>query len=80
MQNSANTHILPSNQGVAQKIQDLKPDQIVFLKGYLVEVSKKDGFIWRSSVTRADTGNGSCEIFWVEDIEIQSASSMQAQR
>jgi hypothetical protein len=80
MQNSANTHILPANDAIAQQVQDLRPDQIVFLKGHLVEVSKQDGFSWRSSLTRGDTGNGSCEIFWVEDLEIQNTSSLQAQR
>lgn len=70
MQNSANTHILPANEFLARKVQGLKDDQVIFLKGYLVEVSKADGFIWRSSLSRKDTGNGSCEIFWVEDIQV----------
>ena len=80
MQSSANTHILPANDIIAQKIQNLKADQVIFLKGHLVEVSKADGFIWRSSLTRDDTGNGSCEIFWVEDVEVRPSAYLQAQR
>ncbi len=79
MQSSANTHILPANERVAQKLKSLEKDQIVSLKGYLVEVSKADGFIWRSSLTRNDTGNGSCEIFWIEEIQTPG-SYLQAER
>lgn len=79
MRSSANTHILPANANIAQKLHALEKDQVVSLKGYLVEVSRPDGFYWRSSLTREDTGNGSCEIFWVEDI-ITETSYLQAMR
>jgi hypothetical protein len=80
MQTSANTHILPANQAVLEKVKNLKEDQVVFFKGYLVEVSKADGFIWRSSLSRNDTGNGSCEIFWVEDVRVVPETYLQAER
>jgi hypothetical protein len=80
MQTSANTHILPANNAILEKVQNLKEDQVVFLKGYLVEVSKSDGFIWTSSLNRNDTGNGSCEIFWVEDLRVVPAANLQAEK
>jgi hypothetical protein len=80
MQTSANTHILPANDVVVQKLEDVKKDQVVFFQGHLVEVTKADGFVWRSSLSRDDTGNGSCEIFWVEDIRVVPSPYLQAQR
>jgi hypothetical protein len=39
--------------------------------GYLVEVRGRDGFRWRSSLTREDTGNGACELVWVEKLDVR---------
>ncbi len=78
--NSANTHILPSSEDIARKINNVKRDDIVHLQGYLVEVTNKDGFLWRSSLRRDDTGDGSCEILWVTDISIVPPAQFQAAR
>jgi hypothetical protein len=32
----------------------------------LVEADGRDGWKWRSSLTRDDTGDGACELMWVE--------------
>jgi hypothetical protein len=80
MTHSANTHILPANADVARQIKNVKRDDIVHLQGYLVEVTKRDGFLWRSSLTRGDTGDGSCEVLWVTDVEVVPALQLQAQR
>ena len=47
------------------------PGQVVALEGYLVKVISKDGWRWQSSLTRNDTGNGACEVIWVEEVEIR---------
>ena len=47
--------------------------QVITLHGYLVEVRANDGWHWRSSLTRNDTGNGACELVWVESVEIGAA-------
>ena len=39
---------------------------IVQLRGYLVAVQAADGWRWRSSLSRDDTGGGSCELVFVE--------------
>jgi hypothetical protein len=44
---------------------------VVALTGYLVEVRGPDGFRWRSSLTREDTGNGACELVWVEKLDVR---------
>lgn len=78
IRHSANTHILPATPEVAELVNTVDKNEVVRLQGYLVEVTSKDGFLWRSSVSRTDTGDGSCEVFWVESVEVMSAQSLQA--
>jgi hypothetical protein len=67
---SANTHILPANDRVTQKLGAIRTGDIVHLGGYLVHVSAEDGWSWASSTTREDTGDGSCEVFWVDEVQV----------
>jgi hypothetical protein len=62
---SANTHCLPATDEVRQKLLAVKRHELVTLDGYLVEVSGVDGYHWRSSLSRDDTGGGACEVFWI---------------
>lgn len=68
---SANMHLIAANKTVAQKIEGLRPGHIITLKGYLVRLNRADGFTWSSSTSRSDTGDGSCELMWVEQILVQ---------
>ena len=68
--NSANTHLLPANPEVAAQLEAVQPGDIVRLEGYLVQVSASDGWTWTSSTKRTDTGDGSCEVLWVESVEV----------
>jgi hypothetical protein len=61
-------HLIPATGAVEKKIRSLRAGQVVSLKGYLVEVKNDDGFTWRSSLTREDTGAGACELIWVEEL------------
>lgn len=68
---SANTHIIPANKAVEKSIRQLKKNQIVTLKGFLVryhESKNKSWWEWKSSLTRADSGAGACEVFYVEHV------------
>jgi hypothetical protein len=69
-QNSANVHIIPGNELVENKLDDVYKGSLIEVNGYLVEVNAKDGWHWKSSLSRDDTGGESCELFWVEDLEI----------
>ena len=40
------------------------------LRGQLVRADGQDGWHWISSLTRTDTGDGSCEVVWVETVGI----------
>ena len=65
---SANMHMIPADDGIERQLKSLRPGNLVHLKGYLVEVSNKEGFRWKSSLTRSDTGAGACELLWVESL------------
>ncbi len=62
---SANMHLIPATEEIKEQLEDVHPGQIVHIKGYLVEVHGDNGYIWRSSLTREDTGFGACEVIWV---------------
>ena len=67
---SANMHLIPANGGIARQLKSIRAGNMVHLKGYLVEVTSKQGFRWKSSLTRADTGGGACELILVESIYV----------
>jgi hypothetical protein len=69
--NSSNMHMIPARKSVARQLKDLRPGNIVLLKGYLVDVDHASGWRWRTSLSRTDTGNGACEIVYVESITIE---------
>ena len=66
--NSANMHMVPANADVERVLNSVKPGQQISFSGYLIEARAPDGWRWRSSLTREDTGAGSCELVWVEKI------------
>lgn len=68
---SANTHIIPANDDVAKLLGALRVGEIVALRGQLVAIKAQDGWQWRSSLSRDDTGLGACELLWVEEIELE---------
>lgn len=68
--NSANVHIIPGDDLIAKKLDDVYRGSLVDMKGYLVEVNAPDGWHWKSSLRRDDTGGGSCELFQVDTLEI----------
>jgi hypothetical protein len=66
---SANMHMIPSNENIADRLAAIRPGEIVKIHGYLVEATAEDGWRWRSSLSRSDTGAGACELVWVESVE-----------
>ena len=66
--NSANMHMVPASAEVERTLKAIRPGQSVKFSGYLIEARAADGWRWRSSLTREDTGAGACELVWVERI------------
>ena len=65
---SANMHMIPVNSEIEKQLKSIRPGNMVHLKGLLVEVISKEGWRWKSSLTRTDTGGGACELIWVESL------------
>lgn len=65
---SANMHLIPASLSVAKQLRAVRPGHILRLHGYLVEARRDDGWHWRSSLSREDTGDGACELVWVENV------------
>lgn len=67
---SANMHLIPADKYVQYLIDDIREGEIIELTGSLVNVQSKEGWYWNSSLTRNDTGNGACELIWVESLSV----------
>ncbi len=70
MTNSANVHIIPKDDSIEDRLDEIYKGSLIEMTGYLVEVNTKDGWHWKSSLSRDDTGGGSCELFWVENVVV----------
>lgn len=66
---AANMHMIPADPAIARELAKIRQGAIVRMRGQLVEAKRGDGFQWRSSLTREDTGAGACELFLVDSIE-----------
>lgn len=65
VRSSANMHMIPANAAVAETLDDVSPGERVRIDGWLVEAQAPDGWRWRSSTSRTDTGSGACEVVYV---------------
>lgn len=66
--NSANMHIVPATPEIAAQLKRVKPDDLLILSGALIEINHPNGWHWRSSLSREDTGDGACELMRVDSI------------
>jgi hypothetical protein len=65
VRSSANMHLIPADAAVAAALARIDQDQRVRIDGWLVEAVAADGWRWRSSTTRDDSGSGACELIYV---------------
>ncbi len=66
---SSNMHMLPANAEVKEHLDALRVGELVELSGSLVGIQESGRWTWVSSLRRDDTGDGACEIFWVERVK-----------
>lgn len=70
MTHAAQVHAIPADDDVENRLRKLRPGQVVTLTGYLVDVRGPGGFRWNTSLRRDDTGDGACELMWIERVSI----------
>jgi hypothetical protein len=73
VEHSANTHMIPSNENLRLALKTIKKYDFIKAKGYLVRVEAViDGksYWWNSSLSRKDSGNNSCELFYITNLQI----------
>ena len=66
---ATNLHLIPSSTAIERQCKSLGSGDLIHLRGLLVEATGPGIGTWRSSLSRTDTGNGACELVWVEEIE-----------
>ena len=70
--NSSNMHMIPARKGIERKLKKLREGDIVSISGYLVDVGHDSGWYWHSSMSRLDTGDGACELVYVESMSVEN--------
>jgi hypothetical protein len=71
IESSANMHLIPADEGVAHQLKQVRVNDVVEIEGQLVRVDDSSGWRWVSSLSRSDTGDGSCELVWVTALYIR---------
>jgi hypothetical protein len=67
---TANTHLIPASGRVATALAHVRSGDVVRLEGDLVDATGPDGFVWKTSLTRTDSGPGACETLYVRAVTI----------
>ncbi len=71
VRSSANMHMVPASDVVARALRRIKPGQRVRINGWLVRIDTGDGWHWKSSLRRDDSGGGACELVYACEIVSQ---------
>ena len=66
IESSANMHMIPANA-----LKKAREGRFIQISGYLVEATNTQGWRWTSSLTRSDSGGGSCELVFVESALVE---------
>jgi hypothetical protein len=70
---SSNNHIIPATENVRKAVKSIKARQRVILEGSLVNLTgtfEGQSVWWNTSLSRTDTGDSSCELFYVTKVRI----------
>jgi hypothetical protein len=73
---ATNIHIIPSTPELAASCKSLRCGTLIHLSGELVEATGPRIGTWRSSLSRTDSGNGACELLYLEEMGLLSADAV----
>jgi len=68
---SSNMHMLPATNEIKSRLFSLRRGNVIEMTGYLVGIQEDGQWTWMSSLSRTDTGDGACEIVWVETLKVR---------
>ncbi|MFA5504495.1 MAG: hypothetical protein WC314_22405 [Vulcanimicrobiota bacterium] len=71
LQHTANMHMIGVDEAMDDRLKKVRREDIVTIKGYLVRVDAPDGWHWKSSLSRTDSGNGACELILVSELKVR---------
>lgn len=74
IEHSANTHVIPVDAQVRRQLKRLRVGQVVHLTGFLVDGVRDNGAYIHTSLTRSDSGPGSCEVMLVEQVDVEAVN------
>lgn len=75
---STNVHIIPADDAIRAACKSLRAGELIHLEGELVEATGPGLNPWRSSLRRDDSGNGACEVLYLEHVQKLDAASVVA--
>lgn len=70
IRSSSNMHMIPADTTIAATLLRVRPGDMLHLRGELIQARRGDGSVWRSSLSRTDTGDGACEVVWVQALDV----------
>jgi hypothetical protein len=65
---SANVHVAPANDNLRRALLAVDTGDVLRITGWLVDLEGPDRDRWRTSLTRSDTGNRSCELLYMTEL------------
>jgi hypothetical protein len=71
IRSSANMHLVPADATIESDLARVRTGDVIALRGRLIEARRSDGWRWRSSLRRDDTGAGACELVLVDSVEVR---------
>ncbi|MFA4919423.1 MAG: hypothetical protein WC581_09240 [Thermodesulfovibrionales bacterium] len=72
---SANNHIIPATENVLKAVKSVKEREKIIFEGFLVNLTgtvEGQKVSWGTSLTRNDSGDSSCELFYVTKVRIDN--------
>lgn len=67
---ATNIHMIPANGNIEKQAKSIKRGQVISLRGFLVDAKAGDNAVWPTSRSREDSGEGACEILYVNEIVV----------
>lgn len=71
IESSANMHMIAATPAVERALKQVRAGNYIRITGSLVEATHPSGWRWTSSLTRSDSGANSCELVFVESVQVQ---------